>query len=70
MGPDLLGALKRQAGGRDAQPSEISGPILFLLSQDANWVNGTDLIVDGGAEVVMTLGDLARPPLGPAPFRA
>ena len=61
MGADLLTQLRVQAGGRDARPEEIVGPIAFLLSRDAGWVNGTDLIVDGGAEVSMTLAGLASP---------
>jgi NAD(P)-dependent dehydrogenase (short-subunit alcohol dehydrogenase family) len=61
MGADLLTRLREQAGGRDARPEEIAGPVAFLLSRDAGWVNGADLIVDGGAEVTMTLADLARP---------
>lgn len=61
MGADLLGRLRRQAGGRDARPVEISGPVAFLLSTDASWVNGTDIITDGGAEVLMNLDDLAVP---------
>jgi NAD(P)-dependent dehydrogenase (short-subunit alcohol dehydrogenase family) len=61
MGSDLLGKLRTQAGGRDARPSEISGAVAFMLSSDAGWVNGTDLIVDGGAEVLMNLDELAIP---------
>jgi NAD(P)-dependent dehydrogenase (short-subunit alcohol dehydrogenase family) len=61
MGSDLLGRLRTQAGGRDARPSEISGAVAFMLSADAGWVNGTDLIVDGGAEVLMNLDELAVP---------
>jgi NAD(P)-dependent dehydrogenase (short-subunit alcohol dehydrogenase family) len=61
MGRDLLSNLRKQAGGRDARPSEICGPVAFLLSADACWVNGTDLIVDGGAEVALTLSGLATP---------
>lgn len=37
-------------GGRDAEPEEIAAPIAFLCSPAACWVNGTDLIVDGGGE--------------------
>ena len=65
--PDLSTRIRKllgtyaQAGGRDARPEEIVGPIAFLLSRDAGWVNGADLIVDGGAEVSMTLAGLASP---------
>ncbi|EUC20680.1 coniferyl-alcohol dehydrogenase [Paraburkholderia hospita] len=61
MGEDLLGRLRTQAGGRDARPQEIAGAIAMMLSSDGTWINGTDLIVDGGAEVLMNLESLARP---------
>ena len=61
MGADLLTRLRLQAGGRDARPEEMAGPIAFLLSRDAQWVNGIDLIADGGAEVSLTLEGLASP---------
>lgn len=35
--------------GRIAMPADIVGPILFLLSQDAAYVNGQTLHVNGGA---------------------
>ncbi|MFK8399905.1 coniferyl-alcohol dehydrogenase [Pseudomonas sp. BGr12] len=62
MGDDLLSTLKRQAGGRDAYPAEIAGALVMLLRDDAFWVNGADLIVDGGAEVLINLEDMAIPP--------
>jgi NAD(P)-dependent dehydrogenase (short-subunit alcohol dehydrogenase family) len=34
--------------GRMGQPVEIAGPVLFLLSDDASFITGTDLPVDGG----------------------
>ncbi len=34
--------------GRNAQPSDIAGPVRFLLSDAASFVTGTDLLVDGG----------------------
>lgn len=35
--------------GRLAQPEEIAGPVAFLLSDEASYVNGAVLPVDGGA---------------------
>jgi len=63
MGDELLGSLKRQAGGRDAYPEEIAGAILLMLDEKGFWINGTDLIVDGGAEVLMNLESMAIAPL-------
>lgn len=63
MGDELLQNLKQQAGGRDAYPEEIAGAILLMLDPKGFWINGTDLIVDGGAEVLMNLEGLATPPL-------
>jgi NAD(P)-dependent dehydrogenase (short-subunit alcohol dehydrogenase family) len=34
--------------GRMAEPSEIAGPIVFLLSSAASFCTGVDLLVDGG----------------------
>ncbi len=34
--------------GRPAEPEEIAGPVLFLASEDAVFVNGVNLAVDGG----------------------
>lgn len=62
MDGEILDQIMDQAGGRNARPEEIADAILFLLSPAASWVNGTDLLVDGGGEVVMTLGELARHP--------
>ena len=59
MGAELLNALKRQAGGRDAFPDEIARVIALLVDDGFYWMNGTDLIVDGGAEVLMNLGEYA-----------
>ena len=30
------------------QPSDVSAPVLFLLSDGARWITGTNVVVDGG----------------------
>ncbi|MEM7124329.1 MAG: coniferyl-alcohol dehydrogenase [Pseudomonadota bacterium] len=56
MDNTILDRLKEQAGGRNGKPDEIAPAIAFLLSDDARWINGTELNVDGGAEVAINLG--------------
>lgn len=33
---------------RCGEPVEVAGPVLFLLSDDASFITGTDLAIDGG----------------------
>jgi len=33
---------------REAKPEEISWGVLYLLSDEASFVTGTDLVIDGG----------------------
>jgi len=35
---------------RPAKPEEIAGPSLYLVSEDASYINGASLVVDGGWE--------------------
>ena len=39
---------RRSALGRVAEPDDIAGPVLFLASEDARFVTGANLPVDGG----------------------
>jgi dihydroanticapsin dehydrogenase len=41
-------ALARHPLGRLGQPGDIAGAILYLASDDAAWVTGVNLLVDGG----------------------
>jgi meso-butanediol dehydrogenase / (S,S)-butanediol dehydrogenase / diacetyl reductase len=50
--PDAHAAyMERIPLGRAAQPDEIAGPALFLISKDASYVSGASLLVDGAWEV-------------------
>ena len=47
--PDLVAKFnERIPMGRGAQPNDISGVIAFLASEDARFVTGVNLPVDGG----------------------
>ncbi len=48
MPVDILDRAMAQAGGRNAAPEDIARVIAFALSDDAGWLNGTDIVVDGG----------------------
>lgn len=45
---EIFPAELRMALGRLGESSEVAGAVAFLLSEDARWITGTDLVVDGG----------------------
>jgi NAD(P)-dependent dehydrogenase (short-subunit alcohol dehydrogenase family) len=46
--------------GRIAQPAEIADAVAFLLSDDATYITGTNLVVDGGRTSCFTVGTISR----------
>ena len=44
----LAGFLGRTPLGRVGQPEELVGPVVFLASELASYVNGVTMPVDGG----------------------
>jgi NAD(P)-dependent dehydrogenase (short-subunit alcohol dehydrogenase family) len=47
MGEDRIEAA-RSLVGRHALPEEVAAPIFFLLSPVSSWVNGIEIVADGG----------------------
>jgi NAD(P)-dependent dehydrogenase (short-subunit alcohol dehydrogenase family) len=48
----LRDALNRIPLGRVGEPADIAGPVAFLLSDDARWMTGSVITVDGGRSLV------------------
>ena len=46
FGPGVAKNLERV--GRAGKPEEVASLIAFLLSEQAEWINGIDIVVDGG----------------------
>jgi 3-oxoacyl-[acyl-carrier protein] reductase len=44
-------ALNMQALKRVAQPDDISGPVVFLASDESRWITGHTVAVDGGSKL-------------------
>lgn len=55
MGAETIDAAEFMLG-RHATPDDIVGPILFLASDAAAWVNGVNIYVDAGASGALNTG--------------
>lgn len=60
MGKDTLDGLKELLG-RHANPADIAPVILFLASEEARWINGQALAVDGGISGAVGTGVVSAP---------
>jgi len=60
MGKDNLDGVKELLG-RHATPDDIADAVLFLASDEARWVNGHALVVDGGITGAVLSGVVPAP---------
>lgn len=60
MGKEVLDGLEALLG-RHAQPTEIADAIVFLASDEAGWINGHALVVDGGMTGAIATGVVPLP---------
>ena len=57
MWENFEGRLKRALPlGRIGEPDDIAGVIVFLAGDDARWMTGQTVVVDGGAQIRQNLG--------------
>jgi NAD(P)-dependent dehydrogenase (short-subunit alcohol dehydrogenase family) len=60
MGKDNLDGVKELLG-RHADPDDIASAVLFLASDEARWINGHALVVDGGITGAVVTGVVPAP---------
>ena len=64
MGEKVIDWTAKQATGAYMTPREVAGPLAFLGSEASSYVNGHDLIADGGFNAAMTMGQIDFSELG------
>lgn len=52
--------------GREGTPEDVARAMTFLASEEARWITGTTLVVDGGKLVQPSRHDLSHPRVGQA----
>ena len=58
MGEKLIDWTAQQSTGAYMTPREVAAPLAFLGSDAASYVNGHDLVADGGFNAAMTTGQV------------
>lgn len=47
----FLAVASRNPAGRIGQPDEVANAVVFLASQEASYINGIELVIDGGGTI-------------------
>jgi enoyl-[acyl-carrier-protein] reductase (NADH) len=53
---------------RTGHPEDIAGMVLYLASDDAEWVTGQAMVVDGGLTIGANFGSQGGIPQGQSPI--
>lgn len=59
-GAQMRSMIEGSGTGRLGTPGDIANAVAFLLSSDAGFITGTDLLVDGGVVAALDAGQRAR----------
>lgn len=57
--PEMAGMLDLAINKRLGKPEEIASAVAFLLSQEASYITGAELLVDGGVVALFKIGGIA-----------
>ncbi|MBQ4198361.1 MAG: SDR family oxidoreductase [Kiritimatiellae bacterium] len=52
--PEAVAAMNRRHPLGTGKPDDVAGVVAFLLSEDARWITGSQVMVDGGASCDLT----------------